>query len=108
MPAGIYQPPGKEDDSAEQKEGAVVEGYCVIEVQRSQLCTAGDAHAVVATILFEADKEEVGHLREGEGNHDEEDAARAQADCSDQQADTRTGAKRDQDVRQASLHAMMA
>src|SRR3954468_10985347 len=72
-----------------EPEADVVEVHRVAEVDEAELAARLEPHAVVAAEHIERDAEVVEHLREGEGDHDEIDAARADRHRADGKRDER-------------------
>ena len=69
---------------AEQGEAEPVEGRLVAQVDQAGEAAAADVEPVVAAIGLEARGDVVDELREGQRDHDEVDAARAQRQRADQ------------------------
>src|SRR3954471_11445419 len=84
--ARIDQPPDDIHGRQQQREAEIVEKGLVREVDPvAELAALVDRHAVVAAVAVERDGDVVGHLREGQRDHDEVDAAGAQAQRADHQ-----------------------
>ena len=49
---------------------------------RAQFTANINDETIIAAILFDADRQEVNHLRQSHGNHDEIDPTRSQGDSS--------------------------
>src|SRR5712675_995752 len=77
--ARIHNPPAEIDAAEEQCEAEIIELGAIAEIdQVGKLAFAIDGLSVVATIAIESNRNEIGHLRKGERDHDEIDAARTQ------------------------------
>src|SRR2546423_15298 len=84
--ARIDDTPDEKDYAEQQHEAEIVENNLVREIdEAAELAAAIDRQAIVGAIAVEADADIVDHLRERERDHDEVDAAGAQAECADDQ-----------------------
>ena len=73
-----------------RREAQIVEQRVVIEVDEAgEAAALADGEAVVAAVAVEPLRHVVNHLREGERDHDEIDAARAQAERADDEREQR-------------------
>ena len=80
-------------DAAEQAgEAQIIELHAVGEVdQAAERAALVDGQAVVATVARQPRGDVIGHLRKGERDHDEIDAAGAQRKRADHQREQRRG-----------------
>ena len=100
--------PGEIDGGEQQREAEIVELRPVGEIEQvGELAAAGDGQAVVAAVAVEADAEVIDHLREGERDHDEVDAARAQRERADDQREQRGDGERDRPLHEAGRDAFL-
>src|SRR5437899_112470 len=82
--ASVDEPVAQDQEEHEQRQNEVVERVRVPEVDEpGELAARPERHPVVAAIGLEADPEVVEHLREGERDHDEGDAAGPDRDRTD-------------------------
>src|SRR5215831_8406082 len=85
-----------------QREAEIVERHFVREIDESaELAALVDGHAVVAAVPVEPDRDVINHLRESERDHDEIDAARAQAKRTDRQREQCRSRERQRPLQQA-------
>ena len=91
-----------------QHQHQVIELDGIVQVHEPELAAALQAHAVVAAELGDRDAEVVQHLREGERDHDEVDAARADRHRADGERDERRRRDRDEHVQPAVEDAVEA
>ena len=69
-----------------QREAQVIEQRLVVEIdEAAELAALVNGEPVVAAVAVEPDRHVIDHLREGERNHDEINAAGAQAESADHQ-----------------------
>ena len=76
------------------------------EIEEPELAAAIDRQTVVAAVAREAGAEVIDHLREGERDHDEVDAARAQTQQADDQRDQRGNEERDRPLHEPGRDAL--
>ena len=87
----MHQAPHQIDTCKQQREAQIVEERLVRKIDRiEELAALVDRQPIVAAVAVEAAGDVVDHLREGERDHDEVDAARAQR----QRADDARGERR--------------
>ena len=67
-------------------------------MNESEITFQANRETVVATILFQADKQVVKHLRKGQRNHDERDAGGPQRDPACENTDDSAGGYGDQQL----------
>src|SRR5262245_32095612 len=106
--AGMHEPPDQVDRRQQQRETKIVEGGLVGEIDdRAELAAFVDGHAVVAAISVESDRDVIDHLREGQRDHDEIDAARAQRQRADREREQRRGRDRQRPLQKAGIHPLL-
>ena len=93
----------KQDQHAE---GDVVEDGVARQREDAEVAARRDCQPVVAAVLLQADREEVDHLRERERDHDESDAAGAQAHETDDDGERGADHQRDGELRPAVADAV--
>src|SRR5215216_4758563 len=77
--AGVHNAPAQIDAGEQQHQAQVIELRAIVEIdQVGELAAPANGQAVIATVAVEADADVVDHLREGERDHDEIDAAGTQ------------------------------
>ena len=76
----IDQPSAEQGEAQQQDQAEIVELPVVGEVQAGDPVSSPKRQAVLAAIGPEGHEKEEGHLRKGQGDHDEIDPAGAQAD----------------------------
>src|ERR1700704_2854765 len=81
--ARIGEAAAEPQGAAEQREAQPVERRLVAQVQKAGEAAAADVEAVVSAIGFQACSQIVDELGEGQGDHDEIEAARAQRQRAD-------------------------
>ena len=83
------------DARQQQREAQIVEDRPVRQIERTEeLAALVDRHSIVAAIAVEPDRDVIDHLREGEGDHDEIDAAGAQRQRTDAEREQAQGSRR--------------
>ena len=80
--ARMDQPPADQHAGQQHRKDRVVHGHLVFEGEEAdpEITTCQHVQAVIAAIALGADRQEEDHLRQGQGDHDEIDAAGPQAD----------------------------
>src|SRR3954464_9201005 len=94
--ARLDNPMDEVEHDQHEREAQVVELYGVAEVDEAELAAGLEPHAIVAAEDVERDAEVIEHLREGEGDHDEVDSARADRHGADRERHDGGCADRDQ------------
>ncbi len=95
-----------EANSSDQAD--VIELRLVGEIdRRDELAALVDGEPVVAAVARQPGDDVIGHLREGERDHDEIDAARAQRQRADHQRKQRRSGKRHRPLHEAGDDALM-
>src|SRR5712671_925417 len=106
--ARIDDPPDPIDDGEQQPETQIVELHPVGEVDRiAERAALVDGETVVAAIAVEADRDVIDHLREGERDHDEIDAAGAQAERPDREREEGGRRQRERPLDEAGADAFL-
>ena len=84
-----------------EREAQIVEQRLVVEIENAaELAALVDGQAVIAAIAVEPDGDEIDHLRKGERDHDEINAAGAQAERADHEREQRRSRDRDRPLHQ--------
>src|SRR5581483_8505325 len=100
--ARIDQPVHQINAAQQQRETEVIEAGAVGEIESpAELAAPIDGETVVAAITGEAGSDVISHLPEGERDHDEMDAARAQRQCAGDEGEQRRNADRHRPLHEA-------
>ena len=106
--AGVHQAPDEVRGGEQQGEAQIVEHGPVGQVyEPAELAAPVDGQAVIAAVARQADADVIDHLREGEGDHDEIDAARAQRKCADDEREQGRDDERHRPLHQSGAHALV-
>src|SRR5579883_140289 len=106
--ARVDQARDQKDRREQEGEAEIVECGLVVEVDHAAEAAAMvDGEAVVAAVAIEAARDVVGHLREGERDHDEVDAAGAQAERADAEREDGRDHQRERPLQEARADAFL-
>ncbi|MGX1151499.1 hypothetical protein AB7M15_007321 [Bradyrhizobium ottawaense] len=106
--ARIDDAPDQEDDAEEAGEAEIIELRAVRQVdQPGEVAALVDGEAVIAAVACQPRSDVIGHLREGERDHDEIDAAGAQRERADHERIERGRRERDRKLDEAAADAFL-
>src|SRR5712671_3226757 len=106
--ARIDDAPDQIEDGQQQSETQIIELHTVGEVDRvAEAAATVDSETVVAAIAVEADRDVIDHLRKGERDHDEIDAAGAQAERADDEPEQRRRRNRQRPLHEPGRYAFL-
>ena len=92
----------------QHRETEIIKQRLVAEIdETAELAAMVDGQAVVAAVAIEPDRHVIDHLREGERDHDEIDAAGAQAERADDERVQRGSRDRDRPLHEAGADAFL-
>ena len=107
--ARIDDAPDQEDPAEQTGEAEIIELHAVRQIdQAAEIAALVDGQAVVAAVTGEPGGDVIGHLREGERDHDEIDAAGAQRERADHQREQRRRRQRHRPLDEAGADAFGA
>ncbi|MGY4367276.1 hypothetical protein ACVW1A_003341 [Bradyrhizobium sp. LB1.3] len=106
--ARIGDAPDQEDHAEQAGEAEIVELRAIRQIdQPGEVATLVNGEAVIAAVTRQPRGDVIGHLREGERDHDEIDAAGAQGERADHQRVDRGGRDRDRKLDEAASDAFL-
>ncbi|MHC2518590.1 hypothetical protein ACVMHW_004472 [Bradyrhizobium diazoefficiens] len=106
--ARIDDAPDQEQDAEKTGEAEIIELHAIAEIdQPGEVAALVDGEAVVAAVTRQPRGDVIGHLRKGQRDHDEIDAAGAQRERADHQRVDRRGRQRDWKLDEAGTYAFL-
>src|SRR5947207_5465413 len=107
--ARLHDPIAEKQKQQQQAVGEVVEDDRAVEIERgAKIAVPRDVEPIVAAILVEPDTDELHHLAERQGDHDEIDTGSAQRHETDDQRRYGSGKKRRREMHDAVGYAVIA
>src|SRR5439155_5325759 len=107
--AGMDDAVAEEQEQQQERKDEIIQDDRVIEIESAvEITVPADVQAVVAAVLVQADPEEIDHLTERQGDHDEIDAGRAQRHKADHECRQGGGEERNGEMDDTVADAVKA